>query len=205
MTTARETLREEFKDPEARHDYAQIFGDSSIALQIKALRLQRGLTQGDLASLTEMKQSRISAMEQASYSGWSIRTLRRLARAFDVVLVVRFEGFGRFLDDVTVDKRRESLERPSFDHDPGVASRRERITATGVGKPISAGTSTSLRLTTTTTTEVHTFTQQQAAMALSGYDAQPLISEGSSSLRPALIAAVGLRASHEITLGGDVL
>jgi len=122
MTAARDTLREEFKDPIARHDYAQIFGDSSIALQIKSLRLQRGLSQEELAALAEMKQSRISAMEQASYSSWSIRTLRRIAKAFDVALVVRFESFGRLLDYVTAPDKRKALERPSFPDDPAFVS-----------------------------------------------------------------------------------
>lgn len=118
MMTSRAALREEFGDPVARHDYAEIFGDSSIALQIKVLRLQRGLSQNELAELAAMKQSRISAMEQASYSGWSIRTLRRLAKAFDLALVVKFESFGSFLDEVTATDRREALERPSFSDDP---------------------------------------------------------------------------------------
>lgn len=117
MTTKKEALREEFKDPEARRDYAEIFLDSSIALQIKALRLQRGWSQEVLAEKAGMKQSRISAMEQADYSGWSLRTLRRLAAAFDLALVVRFESFGTLLDDVT-SMSREGLERPSFADDP---------------------------------------------------------------------------------------
>lgn len=117
MTTKKDALREEFKDPEARRDYAEIFLDSSIALQIKALRLQRGWSQEVLAEKAGMKQSRISAMEQADYSGWSLRTLRRLAAAFDLALVVRFESFGMLLDDVT-SMSREGLERPSFSEDP---------------------------------------------------------------------------------------
>lgn len=118
MTPTRDALREEFRDLAARHDYAQILGDSSIALQIKSLRLQRGLSQEDLAALAEMKQSRISAMEQASYSSWSIRILRRIAKAFDLALVVRFESFGRFLDEVTAPDKRRAFERPSFADDP---------------------------------------------------------------------------------------
>lgn len=117
MTTKKEAMREEFKDPEARRDYAEIFLDSSIALQIKALRLQRGWSQEVLAEKAGMKQSRISAMEQANYTGWSLRTLRRLAAAFDLALVVRFESFGTLLDDVT-SMSRERLERLSFADDP---------------------------------------------------------------------------------------
>lgn len=117
MTSKREVLSAEFHDPEARRDYAELFGDSSIALQIKVLRLQRGLSQKELAERTGMKQSRISAMEQADYSSWSIKTLRRLAEAFDLALVVRFESFGVLLDSA-LSSTRKSLERPSFKDDP---------------------------------------------------------------------------------------
>ncbi len=117
MITAKAALRDEFQDPEARHDYADIFLNSSIALQIKALRLQRGWSQELLAERAGMKQSRISAMEQASYSGWSLSTLRRLAKAFDLALEVRFESFGTLLNDAT-SVSRDALERPSFSEDP---------------------------------------------------------------------------------------
>lgn len=131
MSTARAALLEECKDPDARRDYAEIFLDSSIALQIKALRLQRGWSQEMLAEKAGMKQSRISAMEQANYSSWSITTLRRLAHAFDLALVVRFESFGALLDDVT-SVSRAALERPSFVDDPAFneASPR-RVPSTG--------------------------------------------------------------------------
>jgi len=121
MITAKESLRGEFQDPEARHDYADIFLNSSIALQIKALRLQRGWSQEMLAERAGMKQSRISAMEQATYKGWSLTTLRRLAKAFDLALVVRFESFGTFLNDAT-SVSRTALERPSFCDDPAFKS-----------------------------------------------------------------------------------
>jgi transcriptional regulator with XRE-family HTH domain len=116
VTTAKEILRSEFHDPEARHDYAEIFLSSSIALQIKALRLQRGWSQETLAEKAGMKQSRISAMEQASYTGWSLRTLRRLAKAFDLALEVRFESFGTLLNEAT-SVSRKALERSSFSDD----------------------------------------------------------------------------------------
>jgi transcriptional regulator with XRE-family HTH domain len=117
MDSVRASLIREFRDPEARRDYAEEFLNSCIALQIKTLRLQRGWSQKDLAERAGMKQSRISAMEQADYSGWSVTTLRRIAEAFDLALVVRFESYGTFLKDVT-SASREALERPSFPDDP---------------------------------------------------------------------------------------
>lgn len=117
MENTREALREEFREPEARHDYAEVFLDSSIALQIKALRQQRGWTQEELAEKAGLKQSQVSAMEQVSFSSWTLRTLRKLAKAFDLALSVRFESFGWLLDDA-LSSRREALERPSFGDDP---------------------------------------------------------------------------------------
>lgn len=117
MSTKDDALKEELKDPEARRDYAEIFGNSSIALQLKALRLQRKWSQEELGRRAGMKQARISAMEQASYASWNIRTLRRLAEAFDLALIVKFESFGTLLGDIN-QSGRGHLERPSFCDDP---------------------------------------------------------------------------------------
>ncbi|HSN86023.1 MAG TPA: hypothetical protein VL025_04660, partial [Thermoanaerobaculia bacterium] len=55
------------------------------------------------------------------YDGWSVRTLKRLAQAFDLALTVQFESFGTFLDEVTAVARPE-LERPSFVDDPAFSN-----------------------------------------------------------------------------------
>ena len=114
-------LEELIDDPDARSDYAEMLLDSTVALQIKTLRQQRGWTQRQLAERAGMKQSRISAMEKTDYSAWSLRTLRRLAQAFDLRLRVTFEDFGSLLDDYTR-LGREDLERPSFGEDPAFKS-----------------------------------------------------------------------------------
>jgi transcriptional regulator with XRE-family HTH domain len=124
MEEIRKGLADELKDPEARRDYADEFLSSYIALQIKTLRQQRGWSQAELAQRAGMKQSRISAMEQADYSGWSLRTLQRLAAAFDLAFVAGFESFGRMLDSMTSISR-AGLERPSFDEDPAFREKPE--------------------------------------------------------------------------------
>src|ERR1700680_3903849 len=96
----RSFLIKEFASKEAREQYAADFLDSYIALQIKTLRLQRGWSQGQLATLASKHQSQISAMEQIDFHSWKISTLRQLAAAFDLALVVKFESFGQFLDEV---------------------------------------------------------------------------------------------------------
>lgn len=52
-------------------------------------------------------------MEQVDHDAWALKTLRKLARAFDL----RFESFGWLLDDA-FSTSRETLERPSFEEDP---------------------------------------------------------------------------------------
>lgn len=110
-------LRREFQDREYRHAYVDDFLNASIATQIKALRERIGVTQIKLAELARMKQSRISALENVNYSSWSINTLRRLARVFDVALVVRFESFGERMKGIDgFDPI--ALAVPSFKEDP---------------------------------------------------------------------------------------
>src|SRR5258708_26848268 len=62
-------------------------------------------------------QSQISAMEQIDFGSWKISTLRRLATAFDLALVVRLESFGRFLPEI-LPAERAAPERLSYADDP---------------------------------------------------------------------------------------
>lgn len=117
MTDERALLAEELRDREARHLYAEEFANSALALQIKTLRLQRNWTQQELAERAGLKQSQVSAMEQVDHDAWTLKTLRKLARAFDLALDVRFESFGWLLDDA-LSTSRETLERQSFEEDP---------------------------------------------------------------------------------------
>lgn len=121
MDETKEMLREEFREAEARHDYARLFLDSSIALQIKSLRLQRDWTQKELAEEAGLHQSQISKLEQISSSSWTLETLKKLAKAFDLRLRVSFESFGTLLDEY-VSQNRERFERPSFANDPAFAT-----------------------------------------------------------------------------------
>lgn len=121
--------RDKFKDRDYRAAYAESVLDTAIATQIRVLREQRDWSQERLAEAAGMQQSRISALEDANYSGWSIKTLKRLARAFDVPLLVEFGTFGRLLNDVD-NLRRASLERPSFADDPKFSDQHQTPTAT---------------------------------------------------------------------------
>lgn len=107
----------------SNREYRQAFFDSrlntSVAAQIKANREDRELSQEELGALVpgkSMHQSRISTMESVNYESWSLSTLRRLAAAFDLVLSVRFESFGKAFR--RLEKFETDLVQPSFDNDP---------------------------------------------------------------------------------------
>jgi transcriptional regulator with XRE-family HTH domain len=81
--------------------YRRAFADQSIgsgiATQLYALRTNRGWNQSKLAKETGMAQPRISALEDQNYQNYSLSTLKRIAAAFDVALVVRFVSFGEHI------------------------------------------------------------------------------------------------------------
>jgi transcriptional regulator with XRE-family HTH domain len=117
MSELIEKLRPEFQDEEYRHSYVEECLNTMIATQIKVLREQREMTQETLADKTGMKQPRIPLLEDANYSNWTINTLKRFAKAFDVALSVKFDSFSNVIFDFEC-MSRESLQRPSFADDP---------------------------------------------------------------------------------------
>jgi transcriptional regulator with XRE-family HTH domain len=117
MSDLANSLKQGFKDRDYRHGYADEFLNSSIATQVKVLREQHGWSQKELAKLAQMRQPRISVLENVNYSSWSINILRKLAEAFDLTLCVSFESFGKRLADIERFSR-EALERFSFEDDP---------------------------------------------------------------------------------------
>src|SRR5262249_44827502 len=103
--------------------------DSMIAMQLTALREQHGWTQGELAEKTRMAQPRISLLEDVNYSSWSVNTLRRIARAYDVRLKVSFEEFGSVEDELDISGpyqlgRQPFTEDPKFKNPPPGTDRR---------------------------------------------------------------------------------
>ncbi len=73
--------------------------ETVIPFQIRAMRLRRGWTQKQLAEQAGMAQGRISLLESINYEGAvNVKTLVKLADAFDVGLVVRFAPFSEIAD-----------------------------------------------------------------------------------------------------------
>lgn len=112
MQELREELRQDFRDEDYAYAYVEDFLNAEIATQIKVLREQRDCTQQQLAERAGMQQPRLSLLEDVNYGAWSIKTLKKLARALDVTLKVSFESFGSRINDIANFKR-EALQRPT--------------------------------------------------------------------------------------------
>jgi len=69
-----------------------------IAFQIRATRDAQGITQAALAEDTGMSQNNISRLENPEYGKHTVSSLKRIADALDVALVVRLVPFSQYID-----------------------------------------------------------------------------------------------------------
>lgn len=95
---ARQQLLQSFRDPEYRHAFVNERLRASVALQVRALRHSRGMTQKDLGEAIGMAQTWVSMLENPDYGKMTVATLLRLAEAFDTDLEIKFRPFSRILD-----------------------------------------------------------------------------------------------------------
>lgn len=130
-----DNLKGLFADAEARRGYSEAFTNSYVAAQIKANRESRELKQEDLAVLIGTKQSGISRLENANYSGWKVETLHKLAQAFGLHLRISFEEFGSLVGDVQNFKKETLIRRP-FGDDPVFNERVESASEEIAASPI---------------------------------------------------------------------
>ena len=81
------------RGPAEREKFVDSHVRKEIATQIRAIRDKFGWSQTELCGKVGMNQNAISRLESAEYGKPTITTLKRLAAAFDVGLVVRFVPF----------------------------------------------------------------------------------------------------------------
>jgi transcriptional regulator with XRE-family HTH domain len=116
MNELAEVLAKEFKDKEYAHAYIQSHLIDKIAAQVHTLRLQREKRQDDIELASGIPQARLSKIESADFDSLTLKTLFKLAQAYDVALDVRFQSFGDAIKDV-VNLSKEGLKVPSRTHD----------------------------------------------------------------------------------------
>lgn len=100
MNTLDETrLLKDLRDQESRRLFYAEHISTALPFQIRALRKARKLTQKTLGVTTGMDQSTVSDLENPNYEYTpQIGTLKRLADAFDVPLIVRFGSWAELWD-----------------------------------------------------------------------------------------------------------
>lgn len=79
--------------PSARHAYVEAELTTGLAHQIRAVRLQRNWTQGELAKRLGTTQANVSRLEDPSYGRYTLTTLIDLAKVFDTGMQVKFVSF----------------------------------------------------------------------------------------------------------------
>ena len=106
-------INNDFQEKEYRIAFVDAMIRTGVAFQIKALRQREDMSQQDLGEIVNTPQNVISRYENSDYDGFTLKTLKRLASAFDVALIVKFASFGE-LRDLTKDRSPEVLAVPSF-------------------------------------------------------------------------------------------
>jgi transcriptional regulator with XRE-family HTH domain len=84
-------LPDKLHDRDYRRNFFLAESSARIAEQLIALRKRRGLSQKQVAELTDTRQPAISRAEQADYQNWSFNTLRSIADALDARIRVSIE------------------------------------------------------------------------------------------------------------------
>jgi transcriptional regulator with XRE-family HTH domain len=124
------------RSKEARTQFVSSQIDKGIAYQIRALRDRQDLSQERLSEIVGMNQNAISRLESPRYGRPTISTLKRLAAAFDVGLIVRFVRFSQLVNWVSgtpfLDSGlcTESMAVPSF-----YEEEKEKSVAIRIDKP----------------------------------------------------------------------
>lgn len=114
----------------ARDAYVRAEITTSLAHQIRAIRMQRGWTQVELAEKIGTKQGVVSRLEDPSYGRVSLNTLFDLSSAFDVGLDVKFISLVAMLDQ-TFEPNVGSREVSAFEDEVDAVSFYSKISVDG--------------------------------------------------------------------------
>lgn len=114
----KEKLIAKLKNKEYRDAFVSEHISTGIPFQMRALREQeeRKWSQKELGKRAGMLQERISVLEDPDYGKFNIATLKKIASAFDIGLVVRFVPFSE-LAEWELNLSPESLNVPSFNEE----------------------------------------------------------------------------------------
>lgn len=105
----------DLKTKEGRDYFISSIIDVGVAFQIRAIRNKKEWNQTQLAEKANMKQARISELENSVHSP-TLDTLKKLASAFDAGLLIKFVSLSELVEyELNLDSG--SLEVTSYDED----------------------------------------------------------------------------------------
>jgi transcriptional regulator with XRE-family HTH domain len=91
------TFWSKLRDPDYRNAFVSSTVAARLAVRIFNLRKRADWSQSQLAENTGMKQARISVLEQGDYENFTFSTLKKIAAAFNVGVIVDFVSFPDFV------------------------------------------------------------------------------------------------------------
>ena len=113
-------LRDSLASKEYREALAIEHVNTTLAIQIRKMRENSQWRQSDLANCLGKHQEAISQWENPDYGRHSLTTLKSLAAAFDVALLVKFIPFSELVQDM-VSLSETRLSPPSFSEERNYA------------------------------------------------------------------------------------
>lgn len=120
LTSKIRSLWKRFSDKEYRSIYLDESINSRLAGQIFSLRTSRNMTQAQVSELTGIAQPTLSRLE-SDCRGITTTTLKKIAAAYDVALVIKFAPFSEFtreISDVMIDRHIKSFDGDSVAVEP---------------------------------------------------------------------------------------
>ena len=90
MKTFRSHLKEKFRDKNYEKQFFRGLEKTRVATEIAFFREKAGFTQNELATRTGTSQSAIARLENPNYQHYSLKTLRKIAEALNLELVVSY-------------------------------------------------------------------------------------------------------------------
>jgi transcriptional regulator with XRE-family HTH domain len=109
ITVSSSYLLSELSDKSYRDSYVAAQIRIGLPFQVKALRIARGWSQGELAQRAQMAQPRISEIEKPGERSLNIDTLLRLASAFDCAVSITFVPYSELV------MKSEAFDPENFD------------------------------------------------------------------------------------------
>ncbi len=94
-----EQIKDSLKDKEHREAFMDKHIDASLALQIREMRNSRGWTQAELAKRLGVSRVTVAALEShgPKQGQYTMKLMKKVAKIFDVALLVRYAPFSEFI------------------------------------------------------------------------------------------------------------